>query len=142
MTPHLAYVIAGTAAGIILLLAGFRGGQLWERAGREADELADLDSEDQADDDYADTLAAIPSVPSHDGNPREPEPPITLQDVYRFHPALEIHEPDPIDREWGEDGWTQLGDRTWMPPAEVLAGRPPGDALSDLLWRAALMKVS
>lgn len=146
------------AAAVILMLAGFLAGRAWERSAREDDELGQL-REDQADDDFANTLAAIPSVPSHDGNPSEPdwdrwmdavpedqapameEHQLTLADVYRFHPALEMHEPDQIDREWLDDGWVQLGDRTWMPPAEVLAGRPPGDALSDLLWHAALMKV-
>jgi hypothetical protein len=132
---------------VVMVSAAFLGG----RAAVRSDQLEhELEGDDQADDDYATELGSIPAVPAHELDLQtmelaqevqlELEPlPLVISDLYRFHPHLEQRHDSPAAPE--EDGWVQLGDRAWLPPAALLAGRPPGDALANLLWHAALMKV-
>lgn len=125
------------SAAVVLLAAGFIAGrasvmrrierytaQIAVNAAEDAQYAAATAEHDDQADQWPETLASLPKVPAHE--------PVPWQ-----HHALELVEADAA--EMPRAGWQLIDEQTWMPPVETLYGRRAGDALSRLLWEAALM---
>lgn len=119
------------SGAVVLVTAGFIAGREWIIQRYLTISLAPLPPMPTPDDEWADTLAGLPKVPAHEPGPRAGD------FIIWQHPDMELVERDAP--ELPRTGWQQLDGGTWMPPVETLYGRRAGDALSRLLWEAALM---